>query len=132
MMFLVHMAIPTARLTVAKSTTGLSGRDDEFSVPLQSLPGYPAAAWDSAKEYTEGKWLGASQSLSVDFIQPFMADSVDRRTEAFYVAYLVDGDAKTPYQTNFPNGTFPLDPSFDSFLIKFGLEREPVEPLVQS
>jgi hypothetical protein len=126
--FLVHMAIPTARLIVAKSATGLSGRDDEFSVPLQSLPGKPAAIWDTVKGYVEGEWLGASQTLAADFLSPFMVDSIERKTEAFFVGYLIDGELMTPYQTNFPNGTFPTDSTFDAFLAKFGLERVPVGP----
>jgi hypothetical protein len=126
-LFLVHMAIPEARLSVAKSAAGLSGRDDEYSVPLQSLDGKPAAAWDGEKTYTSGHWLGASQRLSAEFLQPFMADSQAKKTEAFFAAYLIDGETLTPYLTNFPDETFPTDATFEAFLAKFGLEYRPAE-----
>jgi hypothetical protein len=120
---LVHMAIPASRLSVAKSVDGLSGLDDEYNTLLQSIDGEPAATWDDVKGYTSGHWLGASQSLSADFLQPFLADSQAKKTEAFFVAYLIDGEKLVPYMTNFPDETFPTDATFEAFLVKFGLER---------
>lgn len=118
---LVHLAIPSARLSVAKSAAGLSGQDGEFSVPLKSLSGKPAAIWDGVKGYPQGFWLGASQHLEVGIAQALFADSDAKKTEAFFVAYIENGDGTyTQAQTNCP--AWPADESFAAFLTLIGCE----------
>lgn len=118
---LVHMAIPVSRRSVAKSAAGLSGRDGEYSIKLNTLPGKPAQIWNDVKGYIPGEWYACSHSYEVGFAQTLLADSSDKKTEAFFVAY--DADDKlnlVPLMTNLPVGQEPVDRSFDAFVAKLG------------
>lgn len=113
---LVHMACPYARLAVANALAGLSGRVDEHSIRLQSLPGKPAAIWDGIKGYPEGRWQGASQALAPAFVQTMLADGVSKKPESYYVAW--DEDTGAQVDTNLP--AWPADTTFDAFLFILG------------
>jgi len=119
------MAIPIARRSVAKNAAGLSGRDDEYSVKLKTKPGKPAQIWNDIKGYIPGGWYGCSHTFSVGFAQTLLADSGDKKTEAFFVAYDADDPSNVvPLMTNLPPGQEPADRSFDAFLEKMGCEYD--------
>lgn len=115
---LIHMACPHARKTVANALAELTGRSDEHSIELQSLPGKPAAIWDGVKGYPQGKWWAASQSFAPAIAQALLTDGETKKPESFFVAY--DEDTLTPIQTNCP--AWPEDASFAAFVALIGCE----------
>lgn len=116
--FIVHMACPYARLAVANALAGLSGREDEHSIRLQSLPGKPAATWDGIKGYPQGRWQGASQRLEASFVQAMLNDGVSKKPESYYVAW--DEETGAQVDTNLP--AWPANTTFAAFLTVLGCE----------
>ena len=117
---IVHMACPFARLAVANSLAGLSGKSDEHKIRLQSIPGKPAAIWDGVKGYPQGRWQGASQALTPEFVQTMLGDGLSKKPESFYVSYWEDDLKPVEGGTNCP--AWPTDASFEAFLVLLGLE----------
>lgn len=116
---IVHMACPYARVAVANALAGLSGRDDEHSIRLESVPGKPAKEWEGIKGYPQGRWQGASQRLEASFVQAMLADGVSKKPESYYVAW--DEATGSPVDTNLP--VWPADTTFAAFLEVLGCVR---------
>lgn len=115
----VHMAVPGPRREIAATMTGLTGVPEEFSVPLETIPGGVSDLWDKQVGYPlPGKYWGASQALAQEICVAMQTSEAAPAADAWFCA--VVEETNEIFQTNVPELT---DPTFEGFLEACGLVK---------
>jgi len=118
-LILTHTAVPAAKRALAATTTGLSGNLAEHSVPLQAIPGGPAATWSAEQGRAGEAYYGASQRYAPAIANGMLISAQTLGTEGYFAGYSVDTGELVAYNTPEP----PAGDTFDAFLVAAGLER---------